>query len=149
MKMIWKIIATFLGVGYFPLAPGTVTSFAIVLLYRFFLHKLSWPLYLLLFLFLFFLGTFASSKLSSRLEEKDPRKIVVDEACGQLLVLFLVPESWLVLLLGFFLFRIFDIIKPFPTRKIENLSKGWGIMADDIMASIYAGLILHLYLLLK
>jgi phosphatidylglycerophosphatase A len=149
MKMIWKIIATFFGVGYFPLAPGTVTSFAIVLLYRLFLHKLSWPLYVILFLFLFFLGTFASSKYSSRLEEKDPRKIVVDEACGQLLVLFLVPESWLVLLLGFFLFRIFDIIKPFPIRKIENFSKGWGIMADDIMASIYAGLILHLYLLLK
>ena len=74
---------------------------------------------------------------------------MVDEACGQLLVLFSVPESWSVLLISFFLFRIFDIIKPFPIKKVENLPSGWGIMADDIMAAIYAGIFLHLYLILK
>lgn len=149
MKFIWKMIASFFGVGFFPLAPGTVTSLIVVLLYRFFLWRISWPFYILLFFISFLVGTLASSDYSSQLNEKDPRKIVVDEACGQLLVLFLVPRSWVPLLLGFFLFRFFDIVKIYPIKKVEALSRGWGIMADDIIAAIYSGLILHLYLVLK
>ncbi len=149
MKFIWKMIASFFGVGFFPLAPGTLTSLIVVLLYRFFLWRISWPFYILLFLISFLVGTLASSDYSSQLNEKDPRKIVVDEACGQLLVLFLVPRSWVPLLLGFFLFRFFDIVKIYPIKKVEALSRGFGIMADDIIAAIYSGLILHLYLVLK
>jgi len=149
MKFVSKTIATFFGVGYFPLAPGTLTSLIVVLLYRFFLWKVSWPLYLVLFLTLFFVGIVASTHYSSRLNEKDPRKIVIDEACGQLLVLVLVPRGWFPLFLGFFLFRFFDIVKVYPVKKAENLSKGWGIMADDIIAAFYSGLILHAYLFLK
>jgi len=149
MKTAWKILATFFGVGFFPLAPGTLTSFVVVILYKFLLFNLSWPVYLLIFLCLFFIGVFVSTEYSAELGKKDPRKIVIDEACGQLLVLFQMPTSWFLLLLGFFLFRLFDIIKPYPIRKVENLKKGWGIMLDDIMAAIYAIIIVRIYLLFR
>jgi len=100
-------------------------------------------------LFIFFAGVFVSSKYSSELGKKDPRKIVIDEACGQLLVLFRLPNTWFLLLLGFLLFRLFDITKPYPIRKVENLKKGWGIMTDDIVAAVYTALIVHIYLFFK
>jgi len=149
MKIVGKILATFFGAGFFPLAPGTLTSLIVVALYRLYLHNLSWPVYLLIFLFFFFAGVFVSNKYSSELGEKDPRKIVIDEACGQFLVLYRVPDSLFPLFLGFILFRLFDIIKPYPIKKTENFSKGWGIMVDDIVAGIYALLILRIYLFLK
>jgi phosphatidylglycerophosphatase A len=147
MKTGWKILATFFGAGFFPLAPGTLTSLIVVILYKFFLYNLSWPVYLLIFLCLFFIGVFVSTHYSTELGKTDPRKIVIDEACGQFIVLFQMPTSWFLLLLGFFLFRLFDIIKPYPIRKVENLKKGWGIMLDDILAAIYTIIIIRIFLL--
>lgn len=153
MKSLSKIIATFFGVGYFPVAPGTLTSLIVVLLYKFYLHSLSWPLYLLLLFLLFSVGIFTSTKYSLEIKKHDPRRIVIDEAFGQLLVLFQIGESWgtgwLPLLSCFLLFRIFDIIKPFPIKKVETLPEGWGIVMDDLVAAVYAGVIINLYLLLK
>ena len=153
MKSLSKIIATFFGVGYFPVAPGTLTSLIVVLLYKFYLHRLSWPFYLLLLFLLFLVGIFTSTKYSLEMNKKDPRRIVIDEAFGQLLVLFQIGESWgtgwLPLLSCFLLFRIFDIIKPFPIKKVETLPEGWGIVMDDLVAAVYAGVIINLYLLLK
>jgi len=153
MKSLSKIIATFFGVGYFPVAPGTLTSLIVVLLYKFYLHRLSWPIYLLLLFLVFLVGIFTSTKYSSELKKQDPRKIVIDEAFGQLLVLFRIGESWgtgwLPLLACFLLFRIFDIIKPYPIKKVETLPEGWGIVMDDLVAAVYAGIIIHLYLLVK
>lgn len=149
MKIISKIIATFFGVGYFPLAPGTLTSFIVVLIYKFILYRISWPVHLLIFLILFLIGTLTSSKFSSELNKKDPRKIVIDEASGQFLALFQLSSSWFPLLLSFLLFRFFDIIKPFPIKKVETFPKGWGIMLDDIVAALYAGIIFNIYFLLK
>jgi len=147
MKFLSKTIATFFGVGYFPLAPGTVTSAIIVLLYKLYLHKLSWPLYLLILFLLFFLGIFTSASYSSELNDKDPRKITMDEAVGQLLVLFRMEKTWPLLLAGFLLFRFFDVIKIYPIKKFEAQPKGWGIMMDDILAAVYTGITIHLYLL--
>ena len=153
MKSLSKIIATFFGVGYFPVAPGTLTSLIVVLLYKFYLHSLSWPFYLLLLFLLFSVGIFTSTKYSLEIKKHDPRRIVIDEAFGQLLVLFQIGESWgtgwLPLLSCFLLFRIFDIIKPFPIKKVETLPEGWGIVMDDLVAAVYAGVIINLYLLLK
>lgn len=148
MKLASKLIATFFGLGYFPIAPGTLTSFIVVLIYKFFLYKSTWPLHLIIFFFLFFIGTFTSSKLSSS-KNKDPRSIVIDEAAGQYLTLFQLGSSWFPLLLCFFLFRLFDIIKPIPIKRIEEFPKGWGIMLDDVMAALYTGIIIQVYLLLK
>ncbi len=149
MKLASKIIATVFGIGYFPIAPGTLTSLIVVFLYKLFLHRLSWPLYLLLFFLLFFVGVVASSKYESESNKKDPGNIVIDEAVGQFLLLFQMGEEWLPLLLSFFLFRFFDIVKPIPIRKVENFPSGWGIMMDDLLAAIYAGVIINLYIILK
>jgi phosphatidylglycerophosphatase A len=94
-------------------------------------------------------GVVASSKCESESNKKDPGNIVIDEVVGQFLVLFQMGEEWLPLLLSFFLFRLFDIVKPIPIRKVENFPSGWGIMMDDLLAAIYAGVIINLYIILK
>jgi phosphatidylglycerophosphatase A len=148
MNLLSKIISTFFGVGYFPLAPGTLTSLIVVLLYKFYLHTWSWPFYLMLLFFLFIIGTITSTQYSSDLKNKDPRNIVIDEAMGQALLLFHLGGAWFPLILSFLLFRLFDIVKPYPIKKIENFPKGWGIMMDDIAAAVYAGVLIRLYLFL-
>ncbi len=148
MNLLSKIISTFFGVGYFPLAPGTLTSLIVVLLYKFYLHTLSWPFYLMLLFFLFIIGIITSTQYSSDLKNKDPQNIVIDEALGQALLLFHMGEAWFPLILSFFLFRFFDIVKPYPIKKIEKFPKGWGIMMDDIAAAVYAGVVIRLYLFL-
>ena len=148
MKLFSKITATFFGVGYFPIAPGTLTSAIIVLLYKFFLHRLSWPVYLFLFFVLFALGTFVSDVYSRTLKKEDPRTVVVDEATGQFIALFLLSPQWTICGATFILFRFFDIVKPFPIKKVETFPRGFGIMLDDIVAAIFAGILINLTLLL-
>jgi phosphatidylglycerophosphatase A len=149
MKLFSKVFATFFGAGYFPLAPGTLTSAIVILLYKYLLHKLSWPVYLSLFFLLFFLGIWVSDVHSKTLKKEDPRSVVIDEAVGQFLVLFLLSPQWILCLVSFFLFRFFDIFKPFPIKKVETFPGGFGIMLDDILAALYAGILINLYLLLR
>lgn len=149
MKFLAKTIATFFGLGYFPLAPGTLTSLAAVFLYKLYLKKLDWPLYLALIVLLFVIGIAASTAYSMSLNKKDPRKIVIDEATGQLLCLFRMNDAWPLLALSFVLFRFFDIVKPFPIKQVERLPGGLGIMTDDIVAAFYAGILVNLYLLVR
>ncbi|MDH4219547.1 MAG: phosphatidylglycerophosphatase A [Candidatus Aminicenantes bacterium] len=149
MKIFARLTATCLGLGHFPLAPGTVTSAVIVILYKFFLHKLNWPFYLLMFLLLFLLGVYVSNVYSRALKKEDPRSVVIDEAAGQLLALFLLNPQWTICLASFVLFRFFDIVKPFPIKNAEDFPKGFGIMLDDVVAALYAGILVNLYLILK
>ena len=76
--------------------------------------------------------------------QKDPSAVVIDEMVGFLAAMFLIDMTWWRLLGAFFLFRLFDIIKPFPVGAVEELGKGVGIMADDLIAGIYANIIMHL-----
>jgi phosphatidylglycerophosphatase A len=149
MKLFSKILATFFGVGYFPLAPGTVTSAIVVLCYKFVLHKLSWSLYLLLFILLSILGLLVSDAYSRIVKKEDPRSVVIDEAAGQFLALFLLGPRWSLCLASFILFRLFDIVKPFPIKRIETFPRGFGIMLDDVAAALYAGILINLFLLLR
>lgn len=144
MTLLSRVFATLFGIGRFPGAPGTAASAAALLLYALALHRWSWPLYLLFLGVLFLLGTVTSSLYATEVGQADPKRVVIDEAFGQLLALFLVPAGWLPLSASFLLFRFFDIIKPFPIRKLERLPGGWGIMADDAAAGAAAGLIVHL-----
>jgi len=148
MRTLGRAFATLFGLGHVPIAPGTAASAAALAVYVLALHAWPWPLYLLFLAALFLLGTAASSALAAELGQADPKRIVVDEALGQLLALFLVPAAWLPLLATFILFRFFDIIKPFPIRRLEKLPGGWGIMADDAAAGAAAGIIAHLLMLL-
>jgi phosphatidylglycerophosphatase A len=148
MKTAAKILATFFGIGLFPVAPGTMASAVAALAYGFALHGLVWPLYLLLLVLLILAGTAASGVHAAVLGRPDPGRIVIDEVCGQLLALAFLPAAWVPVAVSFVLFRFFDIIKPWPIRRLEKLPGGWGIMADDIGAGLAAAALSRLFLLL-
>jgi len=147
MNTLSMIFSTFFGTGFFPVAPGTVASFLTVLLFKLGLYKLSWPFQALIIVAVFIAGGAAANRYARLLNRKDPGRIVIDETCGQLIALFLMTPGWKELLLAFFLFRIFDIIKPYPIKKLEALPHGWGIMADDVGAGLAAAVFLRLILL--
>jgi phosphatidylglycerophosphatase A len=149
MKFLPKAFSTFFGIGYMPVAPGTFASLAAALLYEFLLFRLSWPLYIALIVLMFLGGVSLASRFSGELNRKDPREIVIDEVCGQWIAYFLVPGHWLNIILGFLLFRAFDVLKPYPIRRLEKLPSGLGIMTDDVFAGIYAAVLLHFYLFIK
>ena len=135
-------IATGLGLGYSPLVSGTVGSLGGVVLF-WFLHLLPWHLYLVTVVALFFLGLWAAGRAESLFQEKDSGFIVIDEIVGFLITAFLLPWSWGWMIAAFLVFRIFDILKPFPWRRAEQLPGGLGIMLDDAGVAIYANLLLH------
>lgn len=95
-------------------------------------------------------GVIAADRASKYAQIKDPQWIVIDEVSGQLITYYLffwiTPLNWKSWFLGFILFRLFDIWKPFPARQLERLPGGWGIMADDWMAGIYAAIVLQVAL---
>jgi phosphatidylglycerophosphatase A len=148
LKLAGRMLATLLGLGFFPKAPGTAASAAASLLYVFVLHRLSWPLYLVFLVALFLLGSFVSGVYAKELGQADPQRVVIDEAFGQFLALFLLRPQVLPVLAAFLLFRFFDIIKPGPIRLLERLPGGWGIMADDAGAGLGAAAFSRLLLLL-
>jgi phosphatidylglycerophosphatase A len=134
-------------VGYFPVAPGTAGTAAAAIIYWFIApgHLLIYGAITVVF---FFLGARASTVVE-RQQGPDPSLVVIDEMVGFWIALLALPKTWPVLLIAFFLFRIFDIWKPFPVRRAERLPEGWGIMADDAIAGIYTNLLLHLALFLR
>jgi len=135
------IIATGFGCGYFPKTPGTFASLIAVLIYWFFPVE-SLALFIIA-LALFMIGV-PTATIIERIEGKDPGKIVIDEFTGQFLTLVFIPFTGVNIVLGFFLFRIFDIWKPYPINKSQNLPNGWGVMIDDVLAAVYANIVLRL-----
>jgi len=145
-------IATAGGAGYIPFAPGTWGSVVGVVLYV--LGHFDFAVYgstrtihapralpaSVITIAIALAGWWAADRAARYLRTSDPQCIVVDEVSGQFLayVAALAPVNWKYLLLGFILFRAFDIWKPFPARQAESLPGGLGIMADDWMAGIYA-----------
>jgi phosphatidylglycerophosphatase A len=142
-------IATALGAGYAPFAPGTAGSALSVglwlVLYRWLPGSLHVPAHLALILALTIVGIWASTRSESWFGEIDPHQTVIDEVIGQQITylgLFSSALSWKSLALGFFLFRLFDVWKPYPIRKIQDLHGGAGIVLDDVAAGIYALIVL-------
>ena len=147
MKLLWRVLATVFGLGFVPLAPGTAASAVAAIVYLLFLHDLSRPLYAVLVVLLFFCGTAAAGRYAAELGRPDPGRIVIDEVCGQLIALAFLPAGWVPAGIAFALFRFFDIIKPWPIRKLEGLPGGWGIMADDAAAGLAAAALARLALI--
>ena len=142
-----SLISTWGGCGYAPAAPGTVGSLAALAIAWMLVHYASWrPSYFVL-LVLIMLGPAIWSAGTTACESKlkDPGVVVVDEVLGQWLALAgartLNIKSWIA---AFLLFRLFDIWKPVPVRSLEALPGGIGIVADDLMAGVYAALVLFL-----
>lgn len=154
------------GVGYLPLAPGTwgsLVGIGLYLLVRGISMKLFFGLavgrnfnllhiaygviaFELVAVFaIALIGTWAASHTEKLSAAKDPGKVVIDEVVGQFIALIPVPfvlgTAWWTAILAFIFFRFFDIVKPYPARKMESLHGGLGIMADDVVAGVYAGLV--------
>jgi len=140
---IAKIIASFFYSGFFPIAPGTVGSLAAFAIYFPLLLYGNWQIYLAVVIFVSLIGVWAAGRAEIDSGIVDPSFVVIDEVAGQLATLFLIPFSWPAAVLGFLLFRMMDIVKPFPAGRAEHLPGGWGIMTDDLIAGVYANLILR------
>jgi len=103
-------------------------------------------LYLAVTALLFFAGVAAANRLEKRFRTKDPSQVTADEVVGYLVAACAIAPSLATVTVTFVLFRIFDIIKPFPARRSERLPGGWGIMIDDIWAGLYANLAARVFL---
>lgn len=137
---IW--LATVGGLGHAPVAPGTFGSAAGVALYWVTRHW-STPAQLALILVVSIVGTWAATQAATHFGREDPGQVVIDEVAGQLVTLALTGAGLTAVIVGFLLFRILDIIKPYPANRFERLHGGLGIMADDLMAGLYGCIILH------
>ena len=144
------LIATFFGVGYMHPGPGTYASAITVALWWLAAHVIPSGLLLpscLIAAVVITLGGIPPSTVVARESGiEDPGFVVIDEVAGQLVALIGVPLSWNYLLASFILFRSFDIVKPFPLRRLENLPEGTGIMMDDVGAGLYSLFLLQLWL---
>ena len=141
-----SVVATAFGSGYSPFAPGTAGS-AVGLLLFWPLRGLAWPWQLAAVAILSVVGALAAGRVAGKLGLEDPGLVVVDEVAGQWLTLVALPFTPVTALVGFLAFRAMDIVKPWPARDLERLHGGWGIMADDLAAGVYAHLLLRVGLL--
>jgi phosphatidylglycerophosphatase A len=133
-------IATWFGTGLSPKAPGTVGSLGSLVLWApLVLLETTWWVRLLATLAVFAIGTLASNAIVKAKGAEDPQIIVVDEVAGMGVTLLFAGNGWVSLAMGFVLFRIFDIWKPWPVRLADrNVKGGFGVMLDDVLAGVYA-----------
>jgi phosphatidylglycerophosphatase A len=142
-EKIIKFAAAGFGSGYAPLAPGTAGSLVGIPLYLAF-SALPWPIWLLTITALTCLAWYLSEEAEKLFGRKDAPCIVIDEIAGLQWTLFLVAPTVLHTALGFVLFRLFDVLKPFPARFFQKrLPGGYGVVADDLAAAVYAAAVLH------
>ena len=137
------LLATGFGLGYSPVIPGTVGSLPGLLLSWGLWTLGGWPLAAAGATLVAGIGFWAAEGGARHLGETDPGPVVIDEIAGQMVTLLFIAPTTTSLLVGFFLFRVFDVLKPFPARRLEALPGGSGIMADDLMAGVYANVSLH------
>jgi phosphatidylglycerophosphatase A len=136
-------VATVGGAGYAPIAPGTFGSAVGVVIYWFTRHwPLPWQFGLVLGVTA--VGTWAATVVARHYGREDPGEVVVDEVAGQLVTFLGTGAGGAGTIVGFFAFRLFDIIKPWPANRFERLPGGVGIMADDLMAGVYGNLLLQI-----
>lgn len=154
MRKLNIILATVFGAGYFPKAPGTIGTLVAAIIYfylpaQIFDYTISiLPVYLFLIMVcLSLISVYICSDAEKTLGHDDG-KIVIDEFFGYFFAVFFLPKTILVIFLAFIIFRFFDIVKPPPIFQIQKMKAGWGIMADDILAGIFANVVIRIILLL-
>ena len=140
------------GVGYLPLAPGTFGSLVGVGLFLLLVRlNAATPLVIIVaILFVTLAGTWAATRTEKLSDRKDPGKIVVDEVAGQLIAMlplvFFTQWSMAAIIVSFVLFRFFDIVKPYPANRLQDLKGGAGIMFDDLVAGVYAAVLVTIFM---
>jgi len=138
------LLATGFGVGYSPIAPGTLGTLIAIPIY-YFLSTIPSPLYEITLIAFLFLSVWISENAEIFFGKKDDTRIVIDEMIGFLIAMLWVPKTTRFIIIGFFLFRFFDILKPFPIRGLEKrLKGGFGVVLDDVLAGVYANIILEI-----
>lgn len=142
-----KKIKIFLGTGfysgYFPKMPGTFSSLIAMLF--FFIPGFDNLYFLIpLIILIFFLGIYLGSEFEN-IYEKDPPIFTLDEFVGTWITFLFVEKSIIILIFGFLIWRLLDIVKPFPANKVEKLKGGLGIMMDDVISGVYSLLIIHIF----
>ena len=158
MSFAKRMVLTCFGLGCLPVAPGSWGSLPPAIIFGLMCY-FALPVLLITsaMAVLILAGTFVcvrfSGELVASLGEKDPGRIVADEFAGQALTFLILPAAATeiavtVTVAGFLIFRIFDIIKPWPIKKIEKLPRGWGILCDDLMAGFYALIVLNVFIFL-
>ena len=151
VQRLGVLVGTFFGAGHVPLVPGTLASALAVALYLLLWPAQLSPLWLLPAVAVLFVpAVWASGICEQQFGMRDPGLVVVDEVLGQMIALAAVPRGhagvagWKYWLLGFILFRLFDTIKPFPAGRSEQWPGGWGVVADDCWAGVYAFAVVRL-----
>jgi len=144
MRRLALLIATCGYIGFAPVAPGTVGSAAgIALFYLLRAAGAGWWLEPVVIAALFAAGVWAASSTEQQLGGTDPGPVVLDEVVGMLITLAWIPVTPLGAFIGFLVFRVLDVVKPWPSRQLESLHGGLGIMADDAMAAVYGHLLMR------
>ncbi len=143
MTRLGVLIATFGYTGYFPVAPGTAGSAAALLVYALVRGSGSPLVEAAVLVAVAVIGTWSASIAERHFNATDPGEVVIDEVLGMLMTLAFLPLTWRGVAVGFLVFRILDIIKPFPADVAERLRGGLGIMADDGMSGVYGNLIMR------
>ena len=145
----YKIVASVFGIGYVGKGGGTIAAIFYCIIWLLLpagYTNTFWQVIITIFIIL--IGIWCSNHVDS-VWGKDSSKVVIDEVAGIAISLLYVPKNFYFLVLALILFRFFDIVKPLGIKKLENLPRGWGVMADDILAGIYALLIIQLLLQFK
>ena len=157
MSGIRRMFLTCFGLGRLPVTPGTWGSLPPVIVFALMCYLGLRPELITVVMAVFVLaGSFVcvrfSDELVAQLDKKDPGQIVADEFAGQAVTFLILPAISSAIavtaIAGFLLFRVFDIIKPWPIKKMEKFPDGWGILCDDLLAGIYAMIVLNVFLLL-
>ena len=148
MNKFSEYLSTLFGIGYFPKAPGTAgTLFAAIVYFvlpDYWFYGFQNSIFALIIILI---GSIISVFFISKAEDglgHDNGKIILDEFWGYFIAILFLPKTLIIIIAAFILFRIFDILKPEPVDVLQKLPKGWGVMADDIMAGIYANIVLQI-----
>jgi len=142
MRIIVEILATGLFTGYCPLFPGTIATILAALIYWYLLPTNIF-IYSIVLLFSIFIALIVSTSAEKRFNNKDDKKIVIDEIVGFWVSLIFLPKTLFVLLIGFILFRIFDVFKLPLIKSTQKLAGGIGIVTDDFLAGLLTNIILQ------
>jgi phosphatidylglycerophosphatase A len=142
LRRLGVFIATCAHVGYAPVAPGTFGSAVGLVVYYLVRRQTSTAVELGAIALILVVGLWSATEAEHHFGGIDPGPVVIDEVIGMLITLALHPVNVVGAIIGFFIFRVLDVVKPWPARRLELLPGGFGVVLDDVMAGVYGNLLL-------
>ena len=144
--MFSKYFSTIFGIGHIPIAPGTFGSIFAILIWCIFINMLSISYFIILFLLILSISFYITGIYLEKFKKKDPSEVIIDEFLGQSIpLIFIFNLNAFEVLVAFVSFRFFDIYKIYPINKAEEIEGSYGVILDDIIAGIYALIVLMIY----